>query len=252
MIVDTSCSMASTPRTLYVGGSGPGNYTRIQDAIDNASDGDTIYVYPGLYVEHLRIGKSINLIGENRDATVIDGDHKGDVLKISHVNHVNISGFTIRNSGDLSSGIKMDSTGYTMISNCKIINNYGGIEGYHSNNITITDNIINNNGWCGIFMYYGEIVIVDNIIITGNGWCDNAQYSGVAFHNTGNVIVKDSVINGNGRGLECIFSHGNNIITGNTISNNIYFGLSLFLSNNTEVSSNIISGNGNDGLSIVY
>jgi len=31
--------------TLYVGGSGPGNYTSIQDAIDDASDGDTVYVY---------------------------------------------------------------------------------------------------------------------------------------------------------------------------------------------------------------
>ena len=27
---------------LYVGGSGPGNYTRIQDAIDDANIGDTI------------------------------------------------------------------------------------------------------------------------------------------------------------------------------------------------------------------
>ncbi len=30
---------------LYVGGSGPGNYTRIQDAIDDASHGDTVFVY---------------------------------------------------------------------------------------------------------------------------------------------------------------------------------------------------------------
>ena len=28
---------------LYVGGSGANNYTRIQDAIDNASDGDTVF-----------------------------------------------------------------------------------------------------------------------------------------------------------------------------------------------------------------
>jgi len=28
---------------LYVGGSGEGNYSSIQDAIDNASDGDTIF-----------------------------------------------------------------------------------------------------------------------------------------------------------------------------------------------------------------
>ena len=37
--------------TLYVGGSGPGNYTKIQDAINDANDGDTVYVYSGFYVE---------------------------------------------------------------------------------------------------------------------------------------------------------------------------------------------------------
>ena len=37
--------------TLYVGGNGTGNYTSIQDAIDNASDGDTVYVYNGTYIE---------------------------------------------------------------------------------------------------------------------------------------------------------------------------------------------------------
>ncbi len=36
---------SSTGNWLYVGGSGPGNYTKIQDAIDNASDGDTVFVY---------------------------------------------------------------------------------------------------------------------------------------------------------------------------------------------------------------
>ena len=30
---------------LYVGGDGPGNYTKIQDAIENATSGDTIFVY---------------------------------------------------------------------------------------------------------------------------------------------------------------------------------------------------------------
>ena len=49
--------------TLYVGGSGPGNYTSIQDAIDNTSDGDTVYVYDesSPYYELLIINKSIKL-----------------------------------------------------------------------------------------------------------------------------------------------------------------------------------------------
>ena len=35
----------SNGKTLYVGGSGEGNYTKIQDAIDDASDGDTVFVF---------------------------------------------------------------------------------------------------------------------------------------------------------------------------------------------------------------
>ena len=39
----------SNDNTLYVGGSGEGNYTKIQDAIDDASDGDIVFVYNGTY-----------------------------------------------------------------------------------------------------------------------------------------------------------------------------------------------------------
>lgn len=43
---------------LYVGGSGKGNYTSIQDAINDAKDGYIIYVYPGYYNENIVINKS--------------------------------------------------------------------------------------------------------------------------------------------------------------------------------------------------
>ncbi|MCK5112952.1 MAG: hypothetical protein KAQ84_05355, partial [Thermoplasmatales archaeon] len=59
--------------TLYVGGSGSGNYTQIQDAIDNASDGDTIYVFSGVYDGGLIVDKSIILKGENQENTFIEG-----------------------------------------------------------------------------------------------------------------------------------------------------------------------------------
>jgi nitrous oxidase accessory protein len=50
---------------LYVGGSGPGNYTKIQDAIDNASDGDTIIVFHGIYQEDILLNKEVCLRGIN-------------------------------------------------------------------------------------------------------------------------------------------------------------------------------------------
>ena len=34
---------------FYVGGTGPGNYTTIQAAIDNTTDGDAVYISDGEY-----------------------------------------------------------------------------------------------------------------------------------------------------------------------------------------------------------
>jgi len=60
---------------LYVGGSGPNNYTSIQSAINDASNGYTIYVYHGNYNESVVINKSISLIGieQNGKKPVING-----------------------------------------------------------------------------------------------------------------------------------------------------------------------------------
>ena len=55
--------------TLYVGGSGPGNYSEIQDAIDNASDGDTVYIYEGTYKPfeyHYKFNDSLQCYSGNK------------------------------------------------------------------------------------------------------------------------------------------------------------------------------------------
>jgi len=81
---------------FYVGGSGPGNYTRIQDAVDNASDGDTVFVFgdSSPYHENVVVGKSIFLIGEDKNMVVIDADFKGAALKIT-ADDVFVNGFTM-------------------------------------------------------------------------------------------------------------------------------------------------------------
>ena len=56
---------------LYVGGTGPGNYTKIQDAIDNSTEGDTVFVFSGTYYESILIWKSISLVGENKENTIL-------------------------------------------------------------------------------------------------------------------------------------------------------------------------------------
>ncbi len=85
---------------LYVGGSGPGNYSRIQDAINNASDENTVFVYDDSspYYENLIINKSISLIGEKKETTIIDGSGGNIIILIQQTENVQIQGFTIRNS----------------------------------------------------------------------------------------------------------------------------------------------------------
>jgi len=81
---------------LYVGGSGEGNYSSIQDAVDNASKGDTVFVYKGIYYEHLKIGKDVDLFGQDKEKTVIDASGIETAVEIG--GYVNLSGFTIRNA----------------------------------------------------------------------------------------------------------------------------------------------------------
>ncbi|UCD14567.1 MAG: right-handed parallel beta-helix repeat-containing protein, partial [Thermoplasmatales archaeon] len=83
--VEESSTVSFDSKTHYVGGNGTGNYTKIQDAIDNASDGDTVFVYndSSPYYENIVVDKSINLIGEGRDTTVIDGVGEGEVVGLN-------------------------------------------------------------------------------------------------------------------------------------------------------------------------
>jgi len=78
LLLSSSISIASSYELssndfIYVDDDGTADYTKIQDAIDNASDFDTIFVFSGTYYETLIINKSINLLGEDRENTIIDG-----------------------------------------------------------------------------------------------------------------------------------------------------------------------------------
>ena len=136
--------------TLYVGGSGPGNYTQIQDAIDNASDGDTIYVFSGVYDGGLIVDKSIILKGENQENTFIEGTagpgHDGISI---YSDGVYVTGFNIQKIGNFwpDSAIHINSND-NIICNNIITNNKFGIDIFESTNTTISQNMILNQLHC--------------------------------------------------------------------------------------------------------
>jgi|WetSurMetagenome_2_1015567.scaffolds.fasta_scaffold02193_5 parallel beta-helix repeat protein len=118
-------------------------YRFIQDGIDHATDNDIIYVFNGTYRENVVVSKSLKLIGEDKENTVITGIWFGTVVKIIAEN-VTVTGFTIANSGDNS--------------------NNAGIMIHTSNNI-ITDNNIKENGYYGLYVLEGNNTIYHNNII---------------------------------------------------------------------------------------
>ena len=131
---DTEKSQSSSRGNwLYVGGSGPGNYTKIQDAIDNASKGDTVLVYDDSspYYENIIINISINFIGENRNSTVIDGMASGNSCIEIIANNVHISNFTIQNTlYTNNAGIWIRRANHNIIFNNNIFDSNIGVHIY--------------------------------------------------------------------------------------------------------------------------
>jgi parallel beta-helix repeat protein len=146
------------PSILYVDSLGTKQYTTIQQAIDDALDNSTIYVYAGTYYEHLVINKSVVLKGENKVNTIIDGNRTGDVIFVDEDGHVNISGFTIRNSGYVDTttennvGIEIHSDNNTIIDNL-ILNNNIGIYSIDAENNTYRENVYDGNKLYGMYLY---------------------------------------------------------------------------------------------------
>jgi parallel beta-helix repeat protein len=249
---------ASRGNWLYVDGSGPGNYTKIQDAIDNASDGDVVFVFDDSspYYENVKVNKSITLLGENRDTVIIDANDNGCPVDLE-ANNVTVCGFTLQNSGTVKyndAGIHFknfgdvpDSNNNTIIGN-KIINNYEGIFGIYSKNNIIRDNIIISNHHSGIYFQAGcESNIIQNNTIMENKY-------GLFIHESSYVqVIENTIENNNEIGVR-LFGGANFIsIKNNYIANSpcgIILDAGAYSAYGNNIASNLITSN-NIGLSLV-
>ena len=266
---------------LYVGGDGPGNYTRIQDAIDNASDGDTVFVFNGTYHENVVVNKIIDLIGEDRNNTVIDGNESEAVVTVS-ADGVNINGFMIQvvNDSNYSEVVGQRSNnintnrGYT-INGVLIASDYNIISDIQI--ILVVEDMMVDSP-CGIHLRYGASYnnilgnyisatspvygydnfgigligncnynnISDNIIWTPNSgiYLDGCSYNNIS-NNT--IRMCDGWFPGCGVFL---WDSNSNNISRNTFLDN-YYGIYLWDSLDNNISSNNISLNDEGGIYLI-
>jgi parallel beta-helix repeat protein len=163
----------SNGNILYVGGSGPGNYTFIQEAINNSSDGDTIFVYEDSspYNENVVVDKSIKLIGENKNTTIINGNNEQYTV-ILLADGVYITGFQIQHeiSGKPLYYLYIFSDGNSILNNiiiCEQGRLESGIKLLNSSNNLISRNIIRDYYSEGIELRNSHYNEISKNIITG-------------------------------------------------------------------------------------
>ncbi|MEZ5334796.1 MAG: NosD domain-containing protein, partial [Methanolobus sp.] len=192
-----------------------GNFTSIQTAIDNSSNGDTIYVASGEYIENIVVNKQVAIVSENgsSETSIIAADAGEHVVYVTAGN-VTINGFNI-SGADEKSGIYLDSDNNTLINNQVSLNEYG-IHLYSSQYNVLENNSMSDNTYnFGVEGYYG----VRNDIDTSNTVDDKPIYYLTAVN--GVTIDEDS----NAGTIYCIGCK-NITIKNVTLSNNlngIYF-----------------------------
>ncbi len=220
--------------TIYVDNEDDGDYVKIQDAVENSSEGDIIEVYSGTYNERVIIEKQIILkgiaveLGQGNDEgkPVIDANKKGSVVVLKAEGCI-IDGFVIQNATDDvfdwgKSGV------YVYAKDCIIRNNY--ITGDYHTGITLR--------------YNGKATntqIYQNTII---GHYDNPYgiMSDSSSSGNKNITIYKNIIQAHLEGIYFYSAHSCKIFE-NIITKNKFIGIDDLLGKNNEIRNNTISYN---------
>lgn len=252
---------------LDVGGSGPGNYTTIQAAIDAAAAGDTVYVYhdSSPYTEHVLITIPLTLQGEAMETTIIDGNDTGDVITVQ-ASHCTITGLTVQHSGHhsmIDADVYLQTTQSTVYGN--IIRDSGiyacGVFYNNSQDSTVHNNTIYGNGNEGVYLRTCTGILITNNTITSNRHCSVVislsthtrvthnffsanQAAGVSIwpNSTNNLVDNNTITNCPYSGVGVWTNADNNTIRDNILDNETGYGIIITHANGTIIKGNRVNG----------
>jgi len=216
------------PKTIVV----PDDYVSIQEAIDNALEGDTIYVKSGMYHENLGVNKSLSLIGEDIDTTIIDGNPPEGYrvpITIHDCDNVSVSGFKLLYG---YAGVQIWSVKNCNISGNRIAGGQHGIKMSSSENNNITGNIFESIGGSSAI----QLSSSTNNLVNRN-YIDSCVEGIQIWQGSDNNIVSENTIK-NCKNYAIMFKYSNsNTITRNNITDSGY-GTSIYVSNMNTISNN--------------
>jgi len=219
------------PDTIIV----PNDFLSIQEAINHANEGDTVFVRNGTYFGSVVVDRSISLVGENNQSTIIDGEGYRTVLKVI-ANNVEVTRFTIRNGWEYDNcGIYVNSSG-NLVSENIVAGNFYGCRFWVSANNSLLGNRISNN------VYGIRLDSSPNNDISGNSITENYDY-GISLQTSPTSTVSGNNIADNRRSI-FLYECSGTIISGNNVVANSEYGVCLSYSRNVSILGNNITGYG--------
>ena len=222
----------------------PEGFPTIQAAINNAEVGDTVLVSAGTYYERVVVNRTITLLGEGREKTVLDGENAlVTIIKIT-ADDVEVSGFQLRKTG----------WGWGR----------AGVEVYGADNCTVTDNLLYHTAHqIRIDKSQGTKVIGNTItapshpfpqsaygirvenskdcLIEGNAVSNNI--GGIHLQNATGCTIIGNHVSQNGQGIRLYSPCQDNRIIANTVFNNSYDGMIEAMPDNETLSGNVFLHN---------
>ena len=195
----------------------PAQLSTIQAAVDQAREGATILVAPGVYKETVQVRtKGLTIRGAQRGSVIIDGEVKRANGIVVTAPDVSVQNLTVRNhtlNGVLVTGLSQDggmgrgSNGYTKLDTQK----FPPLQGFRVSYVTAS-----NNALYGIYAFDAQHGVIEQSYASGSA--DSGFYVGQC--KPCDIVVRGNVAERNAVGYEGTNASGQMYVLGNRFSGN--------------------------------
>jgi parallel beta-helix repeat protein len=221
----------------------PSDFPTIQAAINNATDGETVFVHNGVYNENIVVNRTVALVGEDMERTIVDANSVGTPVRIL-AGGASLANFTVRGGGSsgYESGVFIEASFCNITNNIVVGDGPAGIYLNKSANVFLSGNIVKQNEGDGVVLVQSannsllgntvtqnefafHLYASDENVISNNTLTEN-NLGGIAlFYSSGNRLVSNAVTANNGTGIILDYSSDNNTLSMNTILETKGYGL---------------------------
>jgi hypothetical protein len=154
------------PRTITVALDGSGDFSSLQEAVDSAGKGDTVFITAGVYPQDLTIHskEKVKIVGAGVDKVVLQG--RGQMVGVLHVGKwpygatdIEISGLTINEHGGHALGV---FNGNRIV--LRQLHVKGMVFSQQVQDVRIEDSVIGGSETTGLHFSDSHAVLVGNVI----------------------------------------------------------------------------------------